>query len=173
MRLADDERTLFDVILLAADRVYLLRMSPYVAVSSYLTRFALTRSKSGGLVSVALSLGSPPVAVSNCHVLRCPDFPLVQSTSGRLKDCSLYYYIKESHWAAVRDISPRKCKVGVLNTITTVIICLKPISRFVRKSCTLLPNGTPIGHFLLYTQRVIEVQKHKQKSPQRTAQMYA
>jgi len=43
MRLADDERTLFDVILLAADRVYLLRMSPYVAVSSYLTRFALTR----------------------------------------------------------------------------------------------------------------------------------
>lgn len=25
---------------------------------------------------MALSLGSPPVAVSNCLVLRCPDFPL-------------------------------------------------------------------------------------------------
>ncbi len=29
----------------------------------------------GGFVSVALSLGSPPVAVSNCPSLRCPDFP--------------------------------------------------------------------------------------------------
>lgn len=29
----------------------------------------------GGFVSVALSLGSPPVAVSDCHVLCCPDFP--------------------------------------------------------------------------------------------------
>jgi hypothetical protein len=30
----------------------------------------------GGFVSVALSLGFPPVAVSNCHSLCCPDFPL-------------------------------------------------------------------------------------------------
>ncbi len=30
----------------------------------------------GGIVSVALSLGLPPVAVSNCLVLCCPDFPL-------------------------------------------------------------------------------------------------
>lgn len=29
----------------------------------------------GGFVSVALSLGSPPVAVSDCHSLCCPDFP--------------------------------------------------------------------------------------------------
>lgn len=28
-----------------------------------------------GIVSVALSLEFPPVAVSNCHPLRCPDFP--------------------------------------------------------------------------------------------------
>src|SRR5438270_869782 len=31
--------------------------------------------KRGGFVSVALSLGSPPVAVSDCHSLCCPDFP--------------------------------------------------------------------------------------------------
>lgn len=30
----------------------------------------------GGIVSVALSLESPLVAVSNCPVLCCPDFPL-------------------------------------------------------------------------------------------------
>jgi len=29
----------------------------------------------GGIVSVALSLELPLVAVSNCHSLRCPDFP--------------------------------------------------------------------------------------------------
>ena len=33
-------------------------------------------SKLGGFVSVALSLGLPPAAVSGCYVLRCPDFPL-------------------------------------------------------------------------------------------------
>jgi len=32
----------FDADLLAADRVYLLRLSPDAAVSSYLTRFTLT-----------------------------------------------------------------------------------------------------------------------------------
>lgn len=62
--------------LLAAGRVYLLRTSPYVAVSSYLTRFALTRPKPGGIVSVALSLGSPPVAVSDCP---CPTLPGLSS----------------------------------------------------------------------------------------------
>lgn len=37
----------------------------------------------GGIVSVALSLGLPPVAVSDCLSLRCPDFPLgfTQATS--------------------------------------------------------------------------------------------
>ena len=41
-RLSDHRRTAFYVILLAAGGVYLLRMSPYDAVSSYLTRFILT-----------------------------------------------------------------------------------------------------------------------------------
>jgi len=77
-RLSAYGRTVLSVDLLAADRVYLLRMSPCVAVSSYLTPFTLT-SYGGGIVSVALSLGSPPVAVSNCHVLCCPDFPLSRS----------------------------------------------------------------------------------------------
>ncbi len=73
----DSERTTLLMSLLAAGGVYLLRMSPCVAVSSYLTRFALTKPKLGGLVSVALSLELPPVAVSNHPVLCCPDFPLV------------------------------------------------------------------------------------------------
>jgi hypothetical protein len=30
----------------------------------------------GSFVSVALSLGFPPVAVSDCYALYCPDFPL-------------------------------------------------------------------------------------------------
>ena len=37
--------------------------------------FTLTRPKAGGIFSVALSLGSPPVAVSDHPALRCSDFP--------------------------------------------------------------------------------------------------
>lgn len=69
-------RTARYVNLLAADRVYLHAMSPWNAVSSYLTRF--TFSLAGSFVSVALSLRSPSVAVSDCRVLCCPDFPLAQ-----------------------------------------------------------------------------------------------
>ena len=63
--------------LLAVGGVYLLRMSPYVAVGSYPTPFTLTKPEFGGIVSVALSLGLRPVAVSDRPVLHCPDFPLV------------------------------------------------------------------------------------------------
>ena len=35
----------------------------------------------GSFVSVALSLGLPPVAVSDCRILRCPDFPLKINSS--------------------------------------------------------------------------------------------
>ncbi len=75
-RISTYGRTALYVDLLAADRVYLLRTSPYVAVGSYPTPFTLT-TKSGGFVSVALSLGSPPVAVSDCPSRCCPDFPLM------------------------------------------------------------------------------------------------
>lgn len=37
-------------------------------------------SYDGGIVSVALSLELPPVAVSDCCVLCCPDFPPCQKT---------------------------------------------------------------------------------------------
>ena len=40
-----------------------------------LTRYVVLKVQ-GGFVSVALSLGSPPVAVSNCPSLCCPDCPL-------------------------------------------------------------------------------------------------
>jgi hypothetical protein len=61
---------------LAADRVYLFATSPLQNVGSYPTLFTLIPINRDGIVSVALSLGFPPVAVSNCLSLRCPDFPL-------------------------------------------------------------------------------------------------
>jgi hypothetical protein len=61
--------------LLAAGRVYLFLPSPARTVSSYLTLFTLAPINRGGIVSVALSLRLPSVAVSNCHSLCCPDFP--------------------------------------------------------------------------------------------------
>ena len=67
-------------------------MSPYDAVGSYPTHFTLTLA--GGFVSVALSLGFPPVAVSNCRILYCPDFPLVFKASGRLADYLYIVYLK-------------------------------------------------------------------------------
>ena len=60
---------------LAADGVYLLAWSPRLAVRSYRTRFTLTLLAKSGIVSVALSLRSPAVAVSNRPTLCCPDFP--------------------------------------------------------------------------------------------------
>ena len=76
------------ILLLAADRVYLHAVSPRNAVSFYLTRFTFSLKK-GSFVSVALSLGLPPVAVSDCPVLCCPDFPLVwlYRTSDHLAHC--------------------------------------------------------------------------------------
>lgn len=69
-------------------------MSPSQTVSSYLALFTLTRytSTTSGFVSVALSLGFPLVAVSNCLSLRCPDFPL-ELAPKRLADnlAPLYY----------------------------------------------------------------------------------
>lgn len=61
-------------------------------MSSYLTPFTLTFN-TGGIVSVALSLGSPPVAVSNCHVLRCPDFPPAKEAGDRLTNCLCLLYL--------------------------------------------------------------------------------
>jgi hypothetical protein len=85
-RVSACERVALYADLLAAGRVYLHPMSPWNAVSSYLTRFILTPK--GGIVSVALSLELPPVAVSDCHTLRCPDFPLTsKDTSDRLMNC--------------------------------------------------------------------------------------
>jgi hypothetical protein len=61
--------------------------SPGLLVSSYLTVSPLPDDyppdfsdfkPSGGLLSVALSLTSRSVGVTHHHVLRCPDFPLVE-----------------------------------------------------------------------------------------------
>lgn len=47
----------------------------------------------GGFVSVALSLGLPPVAVSNCLVLRCPDFPLKRELKRSSSDLTKILYL--------------------------------------------------------------------------------
>jgi len=76
-------------------------MSPPDLVSSYLTLSplpAFAKAPAGGLLSVALSLGSPPLDVIQHHALRSPDFPLpalaeASAGSGHL-DCfdqSIYY----------------------------------------------------------------------------------
>jgi len=63
--------------------------SPPDPVSSYLTLSPLP-AKAGGLLSVALSLGSPPLDVIQRHALWSPDFPLplraaaIRSTSAKL-----------------------------------------------------------------------------------------
>lgn len=67
-------------------------MSPLSAVGSYPTRFTLTLYKQSGFVSVALSLGLPPVAVSDCLALCCPDFPLNVHTLSDYPTISYEYY---------------------------------------------------------------------------------
>ncbi len=61
---------------LAPDGVYHALSVTGKAVSSYLAISPLPEvSASGGIFSVALSLGSSPVAVSDHPALRSPDFP--------------------------------------------------------------------------------------------------
>lgn len=48
-------------------------------------RFTLTRPEPGGLLSVALSRGSPRVAVSDCRALRSPDFPRCQDNTAAVR----------------------------------------------------------------------------------------
>ncbi len=45
------------------------------ALTPLVSPFPIFFRKKGCVVSVALSLGLPPVAVSNCQSLSCPDFP--------------------------------------------------------------------------------------------------
>jgi len=59
--------------------------------------FTLTsRHAKGGIFSAALSLGSPPVTVSDHSALWCPDFPpkAVSSSSGHFVYSSYFYYNK-------------------------------------------------------------------------------
>ena len=77
---------------LAADRVYLFTVSPQRTVGSYPTHFTLTGAfrAPGGIVSMALSLEFPPVAVSNCLSLRCPDFPRAMHVISRSSGHAYY-----------------------------------------------------------------------------------
>ena len=63
--------------------------------------FTLTvRHAKGGIFSAALSLGSPPVAVSDHSALWSPDFPLkaVSSYSGHFVCSSILLYIKSFYY---------------------------------------------------------------------------
>lgn len=52
-----------------------LPVSPPAPVSSYLTLSPLPWAYHGGLVSVALSVGSPPLGITQRPALWSPDFP--------------------------------------------------------------------------------------------------
>ncbi len=77
---------------LAPRRVFHASSVTRRAVSSYLAVSPLP-AKAGGILSVALSLGSPRVAVSNCASLRCSDFPpaIGGQSSVHLKAVILYH----------------------------------------------------------------------------------
>ena len=89
-RVATYGRAALHVDLLAAGRVYLYAVSPRCTVSSYLTRFIFSRK--GSFVSVALSLGSPPVAVSDCHCSILPGLSSYINASDRLMNCLVPLY---------------------------------------------------------------------------------
>ncbi len=60
----------------ACHHVWLWALAPlFSALPPHVFKDTSSKTHTGGVVSVALSLGSPPVAVSNCLSLRCPDFP--------------------------------------------------------------------------------------------------
>ena len=50
----------------------------------------------GGIVSVALSLRFPLVAVSNCPALRCPDFPPFNKIKWRSANNLTFFILSES-----------------------------------------------------------------------------
>jgi hypothetical protein len=65
----------------------------YIQLYTLFTLNSLVLCANGSFVSVALSLGLPPVAVSNCLSLRCPDFPLAPQGDKRSANnlaCLLY-----------------------------------------------------------------------------------
>jgi len=76
-------------ISLAADGVYLLVSSPIQAGRSYRPLFTIARHASGGIVSVALSLGLPRVAVSNHPVLKLFGLSSPKIWSGHLLTCNI------------------------------------------------------------------------------------
>ena len=100
-------------------------MSPWYAVGSYPTRFIFSRDiiSQGSFVSVALSLEFPLVAVSDCHTLCCPDFPLRMNTGRSSNKLPTKYCIKYLIFTpksplglpSAHDIPYRKGKVGTRN----------------------------------------------------------
>ena len=78
-----------------------LPTSPPELVSSYLTLSPLP-AQAGGLLSVALSLGSPPVPVRDHPALRSPDFPPAPEGAGD----HLAFFRHRSH----SNPSDRQCK---------------------------------------------------------------
>jgi hypothetical protein len=70
-------------------------------VRSYRTRFTLAQTNLvhiGGFVSVALSLRSPAVAVSNRPALCCPDFPHDLSIAQPLLDLTISIMTEEERY---------------------------------------------------------------------------
>jgi hypothetical protein len=89
----------------------------------------------GSFVSVALSLGLPPVAVSNCLSLRCPDFPLQQmlgrlTTSLTSKDYTRLFttnFVKNTIYFTVSNLiklAGHVCKMYLIKANAQLLNCL-------------------------------------------------
>ena len=102
--LADNQPKIGET-LLAADRVYLL-LRVTTSSCELLPHSFHPYLRRGGTVSVALSLRFPSVAVSNCRVLHCPDFPLKnqRSFNGLLLIISLI--LKQHNLHQVDSLTP-------------------------------------------------------------------
>lgn len=82
----------------------------------------------GSFVSVALSLGLPPVTVSNCLVLCCPDFPLTLPT---------FVECKRSSSALPHSIIPHFYADDWLSSASRFVCCSSKI-RFTSPSASVL-----------------------------------
>ena len=81
--------------------------SPGVLVGSYPTFSPLPpENRVGCVFSVALSLGSPPLRVTEYPALWSPDFPLFRPES-RNSDCLVYFGTADSVWGSGSGIGHR------------------------------------------------------------------
>ena len=109
------------MISLAPGGVCLTAVSPRQSVSSYLTISPLPCA--GGLVSVALSLGLPPVGVTDHLALWSPDFPLASSQRfPRLPSLRRTTLLRSGEFAT-SDLMNKEAGMKVLRARVVLLLC--------------------------------------------------